>query len=263
MSQIDILQAFDESSTAMSAADVIARTGLPRSTVFRGLRSLVGSGLLHQERGTRKYTLGPRVLQLGMAARRQLSAEELVAVPLLQLLQQTQETVTFSILDIPWRVCTYVLEAPSDIRSVAQVGARYPLHLGSAGKVILALLPVDLATSILEGEGLSQSDIDDLLRQLSAIRERGYAITEGERVPGAAAIAAPVFVGRQVFGSVAMTGPADRVREELPRHSPAVVDAARTISERLSARPESGKRKDRKELQNASHPDGAMTDPIA
>lgn len=255
MSQIDILQAFDESTAAMSAADVIERTDLPRSTVFRGLRSLVHSGLLYQEPGTRKYTLGPRVLQLGMAARRQLSAEDWVAVPLLDLLHRTSETVTFSILDVPSRICTYVLEAPSDIRQVAQVGARYPLHLGSAGKVMLAHLPPDLISSILEGDSLTTAAIESFMDQLAEIRESGYAMTEGERVRDAGAVAAPVFVDNYIFGSVAVTGPILRVRERLADHRDAVIEAAATITTRLSTRPGRRKRDRRtsRRMSDASH----------
>lgn len=235
MSHLDILQAFDHSAGAISAAEIVSRTGLPRSTVFRSLRALVGSGFLHQEPGSRKYTLGPRILQLGMAARRQLSADDAVAVPLLALLEQTKETVTFSILDVPWRLCTYMLEAPNDIRQVAQVGARYPLHLGAASKVMLAQLPPELAQSIVRHAEMSESQASELLAQLPEIRAKRYAITGGERVPGAAAIAAPVFVHGQIFGSVAMTGPADRVREVLDTRRPEVIEAARAITERLSA----------------------------
>jgi len=236
VSQIDILEAFAESDSAMSAADVIAKTALPRSTVFRALRVLVGNGFLNQEPNTRKYTLGPRILQLGMAAQRQMSADDLVAAPLLELLQESEETVTFSILDLPWRICTYVLEAPSDIRQVAQVGARYPLHLGSAGKVILAYLPEEVARSVISGEGLEEEQARDMLKQLEEIRLKGYSTTVGERVSGAAAISAPVFVQQQIFGSVAMTGPTERVIGKLDQYRPTVLEAAKTITDRLSAR---------------------------
>lgn len=242
MAQIEILQAFDESATALSAVDVVSRTGLPRSTVFRTLRSLVDSGFLLRDAASRKYILGPRILQLGMTARQQLSSDEMVADPLLALLHETQETVTFSILDLPWRVCTYVLEAPNDVRHVAQVGARYPLHLGAASKVILAHLDPETVESLIRREGMTDSEASDLLKQLPAMRARGYAVTGGERVPGAAAIAAPVFVAGRIFGAVAVTGPADRVRDLLEDHRPAVIKAAQLITDRLSQRPDARSR---------------------
>jgi DNA-binding IclR family transcriptional regulator len=235
VTQIDVLQAFDGSATSLSAADVVERTGLPRSTVFRSLRALVESDFLFQEYASRRYTLGPRILQLGMAARLQLSSEDVVAGPILALQQQTKETVTFSVLDVPWRLCTYVLEAPSDLRHVAQVGARYPLHLGAAGKVMLAYLKPEIVDLVTATAKLDDAARTSLMHQLDAVRTSGYASIEGERVPGAAAVAAPVFVGERVFGSVAVTGPADRIRQTLHAHRPAVIETAQIISSRLSA----------------------------
>lgn len=236
MSQIEILSSFDEDVKSLTAAEIIERTGLPRSSVFRSLKALISTGFVHQDQLSKRYTLGPRILQLGMLARRQLSAEEFIAEPLLELLHRTSETITFSLVDIPSRICAYVLEAPSDLRHVVQVGARYPLHLGAAGKVILANLPAAVVTGILKGQGLSKSQAADLARGLATIRHAGFAVTTGERVPGASSIAAPIFVGGLIYGSVAVAGPTDRVMKVIEKNRPFVVSAAQTLSNRLSVR---------------------------
>ena len=253
MSELDILNSFDgggarsatldpssRSQLTLSAADIISRTGLPRSSVFRDLRTLVASGFVHQDVVSKRYTLGPRVLELGMTARRQLSAEGVVAAPLLELVRQTGESVTFSLLDLPWRVCVYVIEAPSELRHFAQVGARYPLHLGAAGKVILAQLPSDVALAALKAHGVSRAQATEITSQLDRIRAKGYAITTGERVPGSASAAAAVFVGENVFGSVAVAGPTDRISPLLEPYRRLVMDVARDLSSRLSSRPLNG-----------------------
>jgi DNA-binding IclR family transcriptional regulator len=249
VSELDILNSFDgggangaapgpssRSQLTLSAADIILRTGLPRSSVFRDLRSLLVSGFVHQDAATKRYTLGPRILELGMIARRQLSAEGVVAAPLLELVRQTGESVTFSLLDLPWRVCVYVIEAPSELRQFAQVGARYPLHLGAAGKVILAQLPSDVALAALKAHGVSRAQAVEITGQLERIRAKGYAITTGERVPGSASAAAPVFVGGNLFGSVAVAGPTERISPLLERYRRLVMEVARDLSSRLSSR---------------------------
>ncbi len=249
VSELGILDSFDGGGAArsaldpssrtqltLSAADIITRTGLPRSSVFRDLRTLVNSGFVHQDSVTKRYTLGPRILELGMAARRQLSTEGLVAVPLLELVRQTSESVTFSLLELPWRICVYVIEAPSELRQFAQVGARYPLHLGAAGKGILAQLPRDVAAAELKTHGESRSQAAEIIRQLDQIRTRGYAITTGERVPGSSSAAAPVFVGGTIFGSVAVAGPTERIGPMLEGHRRLVIDVARQLSSGLSSR---------------------------
>jgi DNA-binding IclR family transcriptional regulator len=231
VSEIEILGSFNSDPRPQSAAEIIATTRLPRSTVFRSLRLLLDAGFLYQLATSKRYVLGPRMLQLGMLARRQLSSEDLIAPPLLDLVQQTSESVTFSILDIPYRICAYVLEAPSDLRHVVQVGARYPLHLGAAGKAILAHLPADLVESLCRNEGLSKAEIANVKRDLGQASELGWIVTTSERVPGATSVAAPVFVGEAIYGSVAVVGPSARMAPLMDRHRPAVQKAAKSLTE--------------------------------
>lgn len=234
VSEIEILSSFGTDSKPLSAAEIIERSGLPRSSVFRSLKSLVASSFVYQDALSKRYVLGPRVLQLGLVARRQLSSEEFIAEPLLELLRKTGETITFSVADVPWRICTYVLEAPSDLRHVAQVGARYPLHLGAAGKVIMAFLPMGIVAGILKVQGFPKSQTTRFEHELDAIRRDGYASTTGERVPGTSSVAAPIFIGDLIFGSVAIAGPTDRMFDVLEKYRPFVIATARAISERLS-----------------------------
>lgn len=249
MSQIEILDCFDRAGPllggndgasrtelTLSAADIIGRTKLPRSSVFRDLKTLVTSGFVYQDPATKRYALGPRVLQLGLTARRQLGSEDQVVIPLMDLMRQTAETVTFSLIDLPWRTCVYVIEAPSELRHFAQIGARYPLHLGAAGKVILAQLAPDIAVTVLKSSGITKAQSAEVLKQLIQIRNRGYAVTTGERVVGASSVAAPVFVGHAVFGSVAVAGPTERFNSQLEKHQRIAVEAGKRLSERLSAR---------------------------
>lgn len=249
MSQIEILDCFDRPGVegtagdgagrgepTLSAADIVARTRLPRSSVFRDLKLLISSGFIFQDSINKRYALGPRVLQLGMAARRQLSSEELVVVPLIDLVRETGESVTFSLVDLPWRVCVYVIEAPSELRQFAQVGTRYPLHLGAAGKAILAFLPSNTVAAVLKSHSVTRSQSTEITGQLVQIRKRGYSVTAGERIAGASSAAAPVFVGSSIYGSVAVAGPTDRFKTTIERHQRMVVEAARRLSERLSSR---------------------------
>jgi len=236
VSEIEILGSFNLDPRPQSAAEIIAATKLPRSTVFRSLRLLIDAGFLYQQSTSKRYVLGPRMLQLGMLAKRQLSGEDLIAPPLLDLVHQTGESVTFSILDIPYRICAYVLEAPSDLRQVVQVGARYPLHLGAAGKAILAYLPADLVDSLCLHEGLTKSETTNVKRDLGQVIEKGWIVTTGERVLGATSIAAPVFVGDSIYGSVAVVGPTDRMASLLERHRPAVQKAAKSLTDLFTMR---------------------------
>jgi DNA-binding IclR family transcriptional regulator len=232
--ELKVLESFLVSRKPLLATEVASLTGLPRSSVFRVLKTLRTAGFLFQNAEARHYVLGPKALQLGALAQEQLAHDDLVAPPLLELRQITGETVTFSIVDLPNRLCTFVLDGPSDLRAVAQAGARYPLHLGAAGKVILAHLPEDVTLSMTRAQGLNSLQMEELGGQLAAIRDAGFATTRGERVSGTTAIAAPVFLAGKVVGSVAVAGPHERMSDVIDRQRGVVMAAARSLEHRLT-----------------------------
>jgi len=68
-----------------------------------------------------------------------------------------------------------------------------PLYAGASGKVLLAFCNESLRKKILT-EGLPpEVDRKELLAQLEAIREKGYAFSREEWIPHAGDISAPIF----------------------------------------------------------------------
>jgi IclR family transcriptional regulator, KDG regulon repressor len=232
-SEIDILASFDSLQPQL-AADIVERTGLPRSTVFRALRQLSDDGFVSQEPSTSRYVLGPRMLQLGLIAREQLNLNEFIAPPLLALASQVHETVTFSVVDLPWRLCAFVLEAPSDLRSVASAGTRYPLHSGAASTAILAHLPTDTAEEVLRFHGVPQRELAKRTARLAEIRETGSVVSVGQRVVGATSVAAPILTGDIVFGAIAIAGPSERLAPRLQEFESLVIKVGGELSDRLT-----------------------------
>jgi IclR family transcriptional regulator, KDG regulon repressor len=233
--QIAILSCFAAGPSPLTAADILRLSGLPRSTAFRCLRLLTDQGFLLRDGDQKRYILGPRILRLGVVARSQLSSDELLAGPLERLAATAGETVTFSILDRRDRICTYVVDAPSDLRFEARLGERYPIHLGAAGKVILANLAPETIESVLEDTGMTKPKIRQVTADLDEIRGSGFAMTDSERVPGAIAVAAPVFSGDAVFGSVAIVGPSARGGDVIARHRPILLRTAKELTQRFSS----------------------------
>jgi IclR family transcriptional regulator, acetate operon repressor len=212
MAMIELLNAIEQDGRPMSAAEIVAATGLPRSSVFRDLKELAAAGYLRQDSQTRRYMAGPKILRLGTLAREQLGREEFLGAPLLKLARQTGETVSFSVLDVPYRVATVAIEPPDELRHVVQIGSRYPLPIGAAGKVILSALGKDLVSGILDWFGASESEARRLRAEFEEINRRGYAATTGERLSGISGMAVAVYVGDRIHGSIAVAGPTDRMR---------------------------------------------------
>jgi DNA-binding IclR family transcriptional regulator len=73
-----------------------------------------------------------------------------------------------------------------------------------------------------------------LRRELGEIRERGYALSFGERQAGAASAAAPVLDhdGKPV-AVVSVSGPAERFREEVETATALLLEATGRLSARM------------------------------
>ena len=104
---------------------------------------------------------------------------------------------------------------------------------GASGKSILAFLPSEVVDEVLEfaphspATGRSPPSRRSIKKELAVIKERGYAISEGENLPDARGIAAPVFGPRGVMGCICITSPksrlptvnVDRIGEEIVRRT--------------------------------------------
>ena len=116
-------------------------------------------------------------------------------------------------------------------------GVQIPLHAGAAGKVILAYCD----DQVIESQPLTQitshthHSKEDLVADLSAIRERGYATGEGERFPDAFGVSAPYFKDGNIAGSITVTIPKWRFHDsELDALASTMKATAARITDRLS-----------------------------
>jgi len=128
---------------------------------------------------------------------------------------------------------------PREVMMTVQLGHPYPLHAGASSKSFLAQLPAaDLARYFSRQlEPLTKitvTDADALQRELADIREKGYAISFGERQEGAGSIAAPVFdhEGRPA-AVISVCGPVERFRKEVDGIAPLLVDATKRLSREM------------------------------
>lgn len=218
--------------------------GLSMSTVHRLLAALVNKGFVAQEAGSRKYRIGPKILDFTLNYLRHLDLRE-VALPHMQRLRdETRETVTVSMRDGKWRIYLAQIESPQEIRQTVDIGRRVPLHVGGSGKAMLAFLDEPEREDYLTQPQLTPAvegpvDVANLRRDLAETQRRGYASSRSERLPGAASVAAPIrdFRG-QVVGCLSISGPAGRFTDALvAKFGPLAKHAAEDISRSLGAPP--------------------------
>lgn len=237
---IDVLLLFTDGPDELGVSRIARELGLSKAVVHRILQTLVARGMVTLDERSRLYRLGPTTAALGARALRELDLRAVAASTLRRLQEETRETVTLTALVPGGRAYIDQIVSTQEVKMTVDLGRRFPLHAGSSGKCILAFLPEArreeiLATTLTALTGSTRTDPDTLRTELKAIRELGYASSQGERQADAGSVASPLFgLDGHVLGSVSVCGPRSRVTPQfVSACAPHVVQAARDISAAL------------------------------
>lgn len=236
-----ILEALGRSDRPQSLAEITTAVRLPKTTVHRLLETLQIEGYVEQNPVTRQFLLSSKILELAASFLGRLDVREVARPVLMELWQQSQETVHLGLLDDGEVLYIEKLESPHTIRMYSEIGRRAPLHCTGLGKALLAHLPAEEIDRIVIRRGLQRYTENtlvnraDLLEELAAIRSRGAAFDNEEHEKSVRCVAAPVFDGQgQVIAAISIAGPAFRMTPERQKDlEPHVVAAAQRISRRL------------------------------
>jgi DNA-binding IclR family transcriptional regulator len=219
---IDILFCFDAQHLQLRLTDISQRLGLHKSTTHRLLSLLKKKRLITADATSQLYSLGPGVVELAWIILRQQDLRTVCSPYLERLRQATNETVSLYIRMGDRRVCIEELESGQEIKYSQTVGLAAPLHVGAPGKALLAFLPAAELEALLATLPLTAmtpntiTDREQLLEELAVVRQRGYAVSEGERSLWASAAAAPIrdWSGKPI-AAISVLGPSHRLTSEV------------------------------------------------
>lgn len=209
--------------------DIVAETGLPKTTCHRILSTLTASGLLSTD-GQGRYGPGPLLLVMGMNFLEQTDLRSLARPAMEQLAMETQETCHLGVMQFPWVVYLEKVESPLAIRMNAQVGAINPIYCTGVGKALLAFSPQDIIDQIcqmpLERRTARTITSPDLLRaELGRIKDRGFAIDDVENETGIRCVGAPILGhDGNAVAALSLAGPETRL----------TLDVAMELGEKVS-----------------------------
>lgn len=234
---IDLLERVAASPEGVRNLELAREVGLDKSTSHRLLSTLERRGLLERDPHTRQYMLGSRLIEFatGAAINSTLAARS----GLYELVALTGESAAFSLLVGTTYVCVDAVHAPHELRFALDLGKPYPLNAGATGKAILAFnrkAARRLLREELPGYALNTITAPrELVAQLTQVRKRGYALSDGERVAGGCSIAAPVVASDgSAFGAVAVSSVGSRLGvDALARFAPEVRKLANEYAERI------------------------------
>jgi IclR family transcriptional regulator, pca regulon regulatory protein len=194
-----VMRAFDAEHRELALSDVARATGLTRAAARRFLLTLVELGYVRSSEG--RFSLRPRILELGYAYLSSLSLPEVAQPHMEGLVANVNESSSISVLDDLEIV--YVVRVPTRrIMSITlAVGARLPAYATSMGRVLLADLPapeLEERLSRVEFRPLTARTVKDaagLRAILATAREQGYAAVDQELEEGLRSLAVPIRDG--------------------------------------------------------------------
>ncbi len=207
---IAVLRALADSPVDLGNKEIASRTGINGSTISRLLSTLVRDDLVSRVDATGYFRLGPRLVEFGNAALARVDIRERCRPHLEELTGATGETTTLS---VPYREGTITVDfvqSPSSVRSVAEVGRPSIPHATATGKIFLAYTDAVAPTTLEWHTSRTITDGRKLERQISSIRQRGWAQAVGEREIGLNAIACPILSSAGLTAILGVQGPAQR-----------------------------------------------------
>jgi IclR family acetate operon transcriptional repressor len=171
-------------NTGASLPQLVAATGMPKSSVHRYLEVLVQEGFLERDAHSGAYRLGARIVTLAI---NEAPLLVLRARPYLERLGgRFDETVNLGILSGDNIVYLDIVESPKTVRLAARIGDRDMVHATALGKAIAAYLPEAEVRSLLQRTGLPRRTANtitrapDFMKHLELVRRHGFALDDQE-----------------------------------------------------------------------------------
>lgn len=207
------------------------RLGLPRSSCYRILRSLVAQDWVRPVAEGR-HELSPGLLPVLEPLRRLDALAEAVGPAMGALANRTQLTVKVTVRQGDEAVTIARCESPRGTSVGVRVGAAFHLTLGSSGSVLLSGMGAGEVAEILgrAPEGCWQyQDRDDLARRVREVKAKGWCSDQGISQLVFHGVSAPIReAGGRVIAAVTAVGFSHEVTKAMmPGLGRAVVDAAR------------------------------------
>ena len=209
----DILDLLQQSPGGVALPVVARVTGLPKSSAFRYLTTLEQRRYVERDHLTGNYRPGSALLPL-RAHEPELLARR--ARPYMEKLRdKLEETVNLGMLEGDRVIYLEIVESHRAMRLAARRGDRHPLHATALGKAIAANLPEERVRVILAAVGMPRltertiTDPQRFLAELALVRERGYAVDNGESEIDGRCVAVPLD-GGNLPTAISLSAPASR-----------------------------------------------------
>lgn len=225
----------------MGVTEIARHIDINKSAVYRILSTLVKHGFIEKDPKTNRYKVGYAFLGIASDLLESIDLRS-EAMPFLKELEaMTNEVIHLVVYDQGEVVYIEKLEGNETLRMHSQVGRRAPMHCTGVGKAILAYLPRQMVSNILDQKGMPEHtattivDQEAFFHELEKVKRRGYAFDLEENEQGISCIAAPIFNHKkEIAAAISISGPTLRMTEErLDQLKDKITSVGQRMSNRL------------------------------
>lgn len=213
---MQVLQLVCTAPEPLTLNQLVQKAALPKTTVFRYLRTLAAMGFVEHDAQADRYRPGIGLWRLTHATSPYEMLKQIAVPHMKRLRDRFNETVNLGVLAGGEVLYLDVQESDRSLRMQANIGSTDPLHSTALGKAMLAYMPLSQRDVLLPPVlvRLTSNTITDravLTEQLDIIHATGYAIESGENEEGSYCIAAPILDGRSIaMAAISLSAPVSR-----------------------------------------------------
>lgn len=214
---VQVLYELANNPAPVSLADLSARLNLPKTSLFRLMKTLESGDYVIAAPGG--YKIGAQTLKLGAAIVQNREFPN-CALPVMQLISDDcGETIILGTLadNRTEVVCAEVLQATNPLRFISKAGSTNPLYGSASGQILLANMPKEELDAYLASVKLVKhapgtiKSTQALRAKLAEIRDTGISESLEGLVEGVYSVAAPVIdMSGKVIAGLSISAPSSR-----------------------------------------------------
>ena len=197
-----ILQEIANAQGTLGVSDITRLLKVNRSTVYGVTQAFVDLGVLLQDEATKKFRLGPALVQLINQSLAAVSIRNIARPLMVKLAHEFAGTVFLGRFDEVGITIVELAENPVGLKISATVGTRLPFFAGSPTKSFLSSLDEAAQRRIIMERNLpkytekSIDNLEDYLKDLRQVRKQGFATDFEEYILGINAVSVPLLDNR-------------------------------------------------------------------
>ncbi|KGP76374.1 hypothetical protein JT05_05045 [Desulfosporosinus sp. Tol-M] len=234
-----ILKEIAKAQGTFGVSDISRQLNFNKSTVYGVTQAFLDLGVLCQDELTKKFRLGPALIQLSNQSLASVSLKSIARPYMIELARDFVGTVFLACFDEYGITIIEKADSPLVLKISAPIGARLPFFAGAPAKSFLANLDEDSQKKIIMERNLPKftentiDDVDEYLVDLLQVRKQGYATDYEEYIYGVNAVSVALLDKRGMFlASIYIVGFSNSFTEEKMRlAAEAAKELAREITE--------------------------------